>query len=217
MPTANYNANSIKILGDLQHIQQRSGMYIGEALDPRSLISEIIDNAIDEVQAGFSKELVVTVDTKKNSYTVRDYGRGIPHGKKKLEDGTEKEVLEVLLTKSHSSGKFDNSSYNYSSGLNGVGMTVTNALSKYLEITSYRDGNYVKAVAGGTTDIKLDYGTLKKRDGTQVIFIPNKKYFHSDIIPVDFILMRCRIASALGFPARLIVDKEELDTKYDIF
>ena len=217
MSTANYNANSIKILGDLQHIQQRSGMYIGEALDPRSLISEIIDNAIDEVQAGFSKELVVTVDTKKNSYTVRDYGRGIPHGKKKLEDGTEKEVLEVLLTKSHSGGKFDNSSYNYSSGLNGVGMTVTNALSKYLEITSYRGGNYVKAIAGGTTDIKLDYGTLKKRDGTQVIFIPNKKYFHSDIIPVDFILMRCRIASALGFPARLIVDKEELDTKYDIF
>ena len=69
MSAEKYNANSIKILGDLQHIQQRSGLYIGEALDPRSLISEIIDNAIDEVQAGFSKELVVTVDTKKNSYT----------------------------------------------------------------------------------------------------------------------------------------------------
>ena len=148
-------------------------MYIGEAIDPRSLISEIIDNAIDEVQAGFSKELVVTVDTKKNTYVVRDYGRGIPHGKKKLENGEEKEVLEVLLTKSHSGGKFDNSSYNYSSGLNGVGMTVTNALSEFLEIISYRDGNYVKAIAGGTTDIKLDYGSLNKRNGTQVTFIPS--------------------------------------------
>ena len=62
-------------------------MYIGEANDPRQLISEIIDNAIDEVQAGFSKEAVVKVDTKANSYEVRDYGRGIPYGKKKMENG----------------------------------------------------------------------------------------------------------------------------------
>ena len=158
MATKNYDANSIKVLGDLEHIQKRPGIYIGEANDPRQLISEIIDNAIDEVQAGFSKEAIVTVDTKKNSYTVRDYGRGIPHGKKKMEDGSEKEILEVLLTKSHSGGKFDNSSYNYSSGLNGLGMTITNALSKSLEIISYRDGNYVKANAKGTNEIDLEYG-----------------------------------------------------------
>ena len=133
-------------------------MYIGEANDPRQLLSEIFDNAVDEVQAGFSDELIVNIDTKKNSYTVRDYGRGIPHGKKKMEDGSEKEVLEVLLTKSHSGGKFDNSSYNYSSGLNGLGMTITNALSKSMEIISYRDGNYVKANANGSKDIVLEYG-----------------------------------------------------------
>ena len=166
MSAEQYNANSIKILGDLEHIISRKGMYIGEANDPRQLISEIIDNAIDEVQAGFSKEAIVTVDTKKNSYTVRDYGRGIPHGKKIMEDGTEKEVLEVLLTKSHSGGKFDNSSYNYSSGLNGLGMTITNALSKHLEIISYRDGNYVKALANGTNNIIIEYENGSFKTGT---------------------------------------------------
>ena len=217
MSNKEYNAESIKVLGDIQHIQKRPGIYIGEANDPRQLISEIIDNAIDEVQAGFSKEAIVTVDTKKNSYTVRDYGRGIPHGKKKMENGEEKEILEVLLTKSHSGGKFDNSSYNYSSGLNGLGMTITNALSKSLEIISYRDGKYVKANANGTNEVDIEYGQLQKRNGTKVAFVPNKKYFPDVVIPIDFILKRCRIASALGFRVRLIVDREELDTNYSIF
>lgn len=217
MSTKNYDANSIKILGDIQHIIQRKGMYIGEATDPRQLISEIIDNAIDEVQAGFSNEAVVTIDTKKNSYTVRDYGRGIPHGKKRMENGEEKEVLAVLLTKSHSGGKFDNSSYNYSSGLNGLGMTITNALSKHLEIISYRNGNYVKALANGTNDVEIEYGELKKRDGTKVTFIPNPKHFPNPVIPIEFIQKRCRISTALGFRVRLIVDKEELDTNYTIY
>lgn len=217
MSSKKYEAENISILSDISHIQQRSGIYIGEANDPRQLLSEIFDNAVDEVQAGFSEELIVSVDTKKNSYSVRDYGRGIPHGKKKMEDGSEKEVLEVLLTKSHSGGKFDNSSYNYSSGLNGLGMTITNALSKDMEIVSYRDGNYVKANANGTKDVLLEYGELRKRNGTKVTFIPNPKYFHEKEIPTDFILKRCRIASALGFRARLIVDKEELNTNYSIF
>lgn len=217
MSAQKYNANSIKILGDIEHIISRKGMYIGEAGDPRQLISEIIDNAIDEVQAGFSKEAIVTIDTKKNSYEVRDYGRGIPHGKKKMEDGTEKEVLEVLLTKSHSGGKFDNASYNYSSGLNGLGMTITNALSKSMEIISYRDGKYVKALANGTNDVKIEYGELKKRNGTKVVFIPNAKHFPDPVIPIDFILKRCKIATALGFRVRLIVDKNEIATDYTIY
>ena len=216
MSTANYNANSIKILGDLQHIQQRSGMYIGDA-GAYQLISEVIDNGIDEVQAGYSKEVIITVDTKKNSYEVRDYGRGIPHGKKKMENGEEKETLEVLLTKSHSGGKFDNSAYLTSSGLNGLGLTITNALSKYLEIISYRSGKYVKAIAGGTNDVQIEYGELKKRDGTKVYFIPNKKYFDDPVIPIDKILSKCKVSTALGYRARLIVDKQEIDTDVTIY
>ena len=107
-----YTSDNIRVLNDIEHIQLRSGMYIGEANDPRSLFSEMFDNAMDEVSAGHSTELIVEVNNKENRYTVTDLGRGIPHGKKKLENGEEKEVLEVLMTIANSGGKFDNNSYN---------------------------------------------------------------------------------------------------------
>ena len=75
---SNYNAENIKILGDIDHIRLRKGVYIGEASDPRQLLSEIFDNAIDEVQSGHSPKLQVTINTKLNKYMVRDWGRGIP-------------------------------------------------------------------------------------------------------------------------------------------
>ena len=117
MAEKQYTSDNIKVLNDIEHIQLRSGMYIGEANDPWSLFSEIFDNAMDEVSAGYSTELLVDVDTKENRYTVHDFGRGIPHGKKKLENGEEKEVVEILMTVANSGGKFDNNSYNYSAGL----------------------------------------------------------------------------------------------------
>lgn len=212
-----YSADNIKVLNDIEHIQLRSGMYIGEANDPRSLFSEMFDNAMDEVSAGHSTELVVEVDTKENRYTVHDFGRGIPHGKKKLENGEEKEVLEVLMTIANSGGKFDNNSYNYSAGLNGVGMTVTNALSQEFKVRSRRNGKYVEVVAHGSADVELCRGKTEELHGTSASFIPNKKYFHSVKIPHDFIMNRCRIASALGFRARCIIDGEEQNTDCTIF
>ena len=212
-----YTADNIQVLNDLAHIRLRSGMYIGEAADPRQLLSEIFDNAIDEVQAGFSNELVVQIDTVNNWYTVRDYGRGIPHGKKELENGEKKEVLEVLITKANSGGKFDNSSYNYSSGLNGLGMTITNALSNFIYVHSYRKGKEVWVYSEGGENTEVHKQSTNEPDGTKVKFSPNKEYFHSNIIPIDFILNRCRIATALGFRARLIVDNEELDTNCNIY
>ena len=89
-----YTSDSIKVLSDIDHIKLRAGMYIGEANDPRSLFSEMFDNAMDEVSAGYSPELIVEVDTKENRYTVQDFGRSIPIGKKKLDSGEEKEVVE---------------------------------------------------------------------------------------------------------------------------
>lgn len=212
-----YTADNIKIIGDIDHIKSRCGMYIGEGIDPRQLFSEIMDNAIDEVQAGFSDEIIIDVDTHSNKYTIRDFGRGIPHGKKVTETGEEKEVLEVLLTKSHSGGKFDNSSYNYSSGLNGLGMTITNALSKEMVIISHRDKKYVRAEVHGTNDVKLEYGKSSERRGTKVSFIPNEEFFESSIIPLDFIRNRCRIASSLGFKARLIINGKEEKVESSIF
>jgi DNA gyrase subunit B len=212
-----YTSDNIKVLNDIEHIQLRSGMYIGEANDPRSLFSEMFDNAMDEVSAGHSSELVVEVDTKENRYTVRDFGRGIPHGKKKLENGEEKEVVEVLMTIANSGGKFDNNSYNYSAGLNGVGMTVTNALSETFTIRTRRNGKFVEATTRGSADVELTNGKTEEMHGTTASFIPNKKYFRSVNIPHDFILSRCKIASALGFRARCIVDGEEQNTDCTIF
>ena len=212
-----YTSDNIKVLNDIEHIQLRSGMYIGEANDPRSLFSEMFDNAMDEVSAGHSTELVVDVDTKENRYTVHDFGRGIPHGKKKLENGEEKEVIEVLMTVANSGGKFDNNSYNYSAGLNGVGMTVTNALSETFTVRSRRGGKYVEVTTHGSAETELKKGKTEELHGTTASFIPNKKYFHSVKIPKDFILSRCKIASALGFRARCIIDGEEQDTNCTIF
>ena len=217
MTTKTYNSDSIKVLSCLEHIRQRKGMYIGEAATPSSLLSEIFDNAIDEVQAGYSSELIVNIDKKNNIYSVRDYGRGIPHGMKTLDNGDKKEILEVLLTVSNSGGKFNNDSYNYSSGLNGLGMTVTNALSKYMEITSYRDGRYVNAITQSDDSVQINYGVSDEKNGTLVMFSPDKQYFHSAKIPVEFIKDRCKVASALGFRARLIVDGIEQKTDASMF
>jgi len=177
----------------------------------------MMDNAIDEVQAGFSSELIVTVDTDDNSYTVRDFGRGIPHGKKTLDNGEEMETLEVICTKSNSGGKFDNSSYLFSSGLHGVGMTVTNALSSYFCVTSYRNKKYVRFTSYNGNDGHLEYGHTSEENGTCVTFIPNPDMFKSNIISVDFIKNRCKIMSSFGFKARLIVDDNEINTDSTIF
>lgn len=211
-----YSSDNIKVLSDREHIQLRKAMYIGEASDPRTLLSEIVDNALDECQAGYSEAIVVSIDTKKHIYEVRDYGRGIPHGKKEL-NGEMKETLEILLTKSNSGGKFDNSAYITSSGLHGLGITITNALSKHICIISYRKGKYVKGEAFGTDDVTIKYGKTTEPDGTYVVFEPDSKFFHTVDIPISFVKDRCRVASALGFRARLIVDGEELDTNATIF
>ena len=213
-----YTSDSIQVLSDLEHMKLRRGMYIGEGNDPRQLLSEVFDNAIDEVQAGFSDELIVHIDTQLNKYSVRDFGRGIPHGKKKLDNGQEKETLEILITKANSGGKFDNSSYNYSSGLNGLGLTITNALSNEIHLASYRNGKVVEATAYGNDIVDISYETgSSEHNGTLVEFIPNPKMFHNKKIPIDFIKDRCRIASALGFRARLIVDNEEIKTDASMF
>lgn len=211
-----YNSESIQVLNDIEHIRKRKGMYIGEGENPQQLISEIIDNAIDEVQGGFSKKYTVTIDTKENRYTVRDFGRGIPHGKKEV-GGEKKEILEVLCTKSNSGGKFDNKSYSISSGLNGLGLTITNALSKELIISSYRNGKCVTLIAHNGNIENIKHTTTKEKDGTYVSFIPNEKEFISPYIPLDYIKSKCDISTALGFNAELFVDGNKQNLNTNIF
>ena len=137
----NYNAESIKILSDIEHIRLRFGMYIGSNADTSPLFNEAIDNSIDEVTAGYSDSLTVdcVVDDKQAKYTIIDTGRGIPTGTKEV-NGQEVPILEAIITKANSGGKFDNSAYLSSAGLNGVGMCCINALADSMFIHSVHDG-----------------------------------------------------------------------------
>jgi len=213
----NYNADSIKVLSDIDHIKKRKGLYIGEASHPGHLFYEIFDNAADEFMANPSKPILIDIDTESNSYQIRDYGRGIPHGTMKLDDGSEKEVIEVLYTKLNSGGKFDSNAYKISSGLHGQGSTAVNALSSYLEATSYRSDKYVCVkFKEGILD-KLNKGVIIADNGTSVKFSPNPEFFENPKIPRDFIINRCKISSAFGIKSELMIDGEEINTEADIY
>lgn len=206
-----YNVSSIQVLSDIEHMRLRRGMYIGEALDPRQLFSEILDNAVDEAQSGHSHLTVVTVDTELNKYSVRDYGRGIPHGLKKLDTGEEKHVIEIICTKANSGGKFDGKSYNFSAGLHGLGLTITNALSNEFRIESIIDGKSVKLESINSEITEIVESSSDCDNGSEVSFIPNPEYFESPFIPTNVIVSKCRILNAFGYRTELVVDGEEVD------
>lgn len=212
-----YDSNSIKVLSDIEHIKLRKEMYIGDAQDPRHLFSEILDNALDECQCGYSDRVIVKVDTKENKYTVTDFGRGIPHGTKTLEDGSKVDILEVLCTKSNSGGKFDKGAYLVSSGLHGLGMTCTNALSKYFSIKSIRENKVERIVCEYGKKAFIESNGWDDSHGTTVEFIPDESCFPSGVIPIDFIVNRCRIASSFGMLTELYVDGNKVDTNSTIF
>lgn len=199
MSDQNYNSESIKVLTDIEHIRLRPGMYVGDMDNPIQLFSEILDNAVDELQGGYGAKIKIVVDTYHNRYTIRDYGRGIPHGEKILSNGDKKETLEILLTKSNSGGKFDNLSYKHSCGLHGVGLTVTNALSRRIVVTSHRDGESVEVSCDNGEVLKVTKISQYEEDGTEVTFEPDPKFFDSDLIPESYIINRCKILKAFGY------------------
>ena len=135
----NYGVSSIQVLSDLDHIKQRSGMYIGSAHDPRSLIAEALDNAFDEVHQNKHVSVIVEVDTQLNRYTITDTGRGIPLGKIPVPGSDEPmEILEVLTSRTGSGAKFNNDTFKIRSGMNGVGMAVISALSSQVTYVTTR-------------------------------------------------------------------------------
>ena len=171
-----YDETSIKILEGLEAVRKRPGMYIGST-DKRGLhhlVWEIVDNAIDEVINGYGDYIKVVLN-KNGSITISDNGRGVPIGMH--ESG--KSTPEVIYTILHAGGKFTESGYKVSGGLHGVGASVVNALSKYMDVVIYRDGKIsnIRFEDGGKVAIPLKQVGESKKTGTTVTFMPDYEVF----------------------------------------
>jgi DNA gyrase subunit B len=169
-----YAADQIKVLDGLSAVRKRPAMYIGntgmEGL--HHLAYELVDNSIDEALAGHCTEidLIIHID---NSMTVEDNGRGIPVDYHKKE---RKPALEVVMTKLHSGGKFDNLSYRVSGGLHGVGLSVVNALSEYMDLEIRRDEKvYHQVYEKGKAKTRLEVVGKTKKNGTKITFRPDSE------------------------------------------
>lgn len=171
-----YGADQIQILEGLEAVRKRPGMYIGSTSERglHHLVYEIVDNAIDEALAGYCDEVQVFIN-KDNSITVIDNGRGIPVG---INHKAGKPAVEVVFTVLHAGGKFGGGGYKVSGGLHGVGASVVNALSDWLEVEIYQDGKkYIQRYEKGKTMYPLkEIGTTDQR-GTKVTFLPDETIF----------------------------------------
>ena len=198
----NYNAESIKILSDIDHIRLRSGMYIGDNSNTIPLFNEAIDNSIDEVTAGYSDSLIVdcNINDKQATYVITDTGRGIPTGTKEV-NSQEIPILEAIITKANSGGKFDNSAYLSSAGLNGVGACCINALADSMFIHSVHDGIVGEIrTEDGVVVTPVDYKKTKEKSGTVTSFTvtKNNKYFDNFVVPYEYIVHKLNTYQAFG-------------------
>jgi DNA gyrase subunit B len=212
--TSSYDASSIQVLEGLEAVKRRPGMYIGST-GPRGLhhlVWEIVDNSIDEALAGYCSEILVVVHPD-NSVSVTDDGRGLPVGTMKKYG---KSATEVILTTLHAGGKFDGQGYKVSGGLHGVGASVVNALSEWLEVEVRREGHlwsqrYERGFPRGkiTKDRKLKRG---EGTGTTISFMPDPEVFTETVeLSFDTLSRRFRESAFLnkGLKIRLVDERDE--------
>ena len=209
MAEQQYGADQIQILEGLEAVRKRPGMYIGStsARGLHHLVYEIVDNAVDEALAGYCDSIEVFIN-EDNSITVMDDGRGIPVD---IQKKAGIPAVEVVFTILHAGGKFGNGGYKVSGGLHGVGASVVNALSEWLEVQVYRDGNiYQQRYERGRTMYPLKIvGTCSPdQHGTRVSFLPDKEIFEETIFDYDTLKMRLRETAFLTKNLKIVLHDE---------
>lgn len=211
--TPEYSESSIRVLKGLEPVKQRPGMYT-RTDNPLHIVQEVLDNSADEALAGHGKKIKVTLHTDA-SVSIEDDGRGIPFGMHPEEKAP---VIELVFTRLHAGGKFDKGSggaYSFSGGLHGVGVSVTNALSKRMEVASYRDGKVANLVfQGGDVIESLKVRAANKEDrksGTLVRVWPDQKYFESSALPLSELthLLRSKAVLMPGVTVTLFNEKSK--------
>ena len=210
-----YDDNSIKILEGLDAVRKRPGMYIGST-DKRGLhhlIWEIVDNSIDEAINGFGDYIKITLHSDK-SVSVEDHGRGLPVGMHQ----SGKPTPEVIFTVLHAGGKFESSGYKVSGGLHGVGASVVNALSKWVEVTINRDKGtyYMRCENGGHVTVPLKKIGTTNRTGTTVRFLPDNEIFQSTNFSFTTVCERMQESAFLmkGITIEVIDEEDGRENKY---
>ena len=210
-----YDASNIKILGGVEAVRKRPDMYIGDRGGGglHRLVYEVLDNSIDEALAGFCDNIVVHIQAD-GSCTVEDNGRGIPVEEHKE---AKKSALEVVLTTLHAGGKFDDDSYKVAGGLHGVGVSVVNALSEWLEADVYRDGKHYhfKCARGKAKGRVEEVGPTDKR-GTRISFKADEEIFGDTEFEYDTLLKRIREMAYLNAGLQ-ITFRDDRNNKKEVF
>ncbi|WP_025784511.1 DNA topoisomerase IV subunit B [Sporosarcina sp. D27] len=205
-----YNDDSIQVLEGLEAVRKRPGMYIGstDARGLHHLVFEIVDNAVDEALSGFGSEINVTIHSD-NSISVRDYGRGMPTGTHK----TGKPTTEIILTVLHAGGKFGQGGYKTSGGLHGVGASVVNALSEWLDVIIHRDGQIFKQrfEHGGKPATGLEVIGKTKETGTMIHFKPDPTIFSTTKYQYDILAERLRESAFLLKGLKIVLTEESTE------
>jgi len=215
MKVHKYDASNIKILGGIDAVRKRPDMYIGDRGSGglHHLVYEVLDNSIDEAMAGFCDNVNVRI-LADGSCTIEDNGRGIPVEKHKE---AKISALEVVLTTLHAGGKFDSDSYKVAGGLHGVGVSVVNALSEWLEADVYREGKHyhLKCARGKSTKPVKEMGATNKR-GTKISFMPDEEIFGETEFAYDTLLKRIRELAYLNAGLK-ITFKDDRTNKKEVF